>query len=43
MLLPGLDVCGIHIYFGTQVAGVEALTANTQRAIAAAERVQAAH
>jgi diaminopimelate decarboxylase len=42
VLLPGLDVCGIHIYFGTQVAGVEALTANTQRAIAAAERVQAA-
>lgn len=42
VLLPGLDVCGIHIYFGTQVAGVEALVANTQRAIAAAERVQAA-
>ncbi len=42
VLLPGLDVCGIHIYFGTQVAGVDAVVANTRRAIAAAERVQAA-
>lgn len=42
VLLPHLDICGVHIYFGTQVAGVDALTANTQRALAAAERVQAA-
>lgn len=40
--LPHLDVCGVHVYFGTQVSGVEALTANTQRALAAARRVQSA-
>jgi|JI6StandDraft_1071083.scaffolds.fasta_scaffold14218_6 diaminopimelate decarboxylase len=42
VLLPHLDVCGVHVYFGTQVAGVDALTANTQRALAAADRVQEA-
>ena len=42
MLLPGLSFAGIHIYFGTQVAGVEALTTNTRRALACAERIESA-
>lgn len=42
VLLPGLGFAGIHIYFGTQVAGVEALTTNTRRALACAERIEPA-
>jgi diaminopimelate decarboxylase len=42
VLLPGLSFAGIHIYFGTQVAGVEALTTNTRRALACAERIESA-
>ncbi|MCX6857242.1 MAG: type III PLP-dependent enzyme [Verrucomicrobia bacterium] len=40
--LPQVKVIGVHIYFGTQVAGVEALVTNTRRALASAERVQQA-
>jgi diaminopimelate decarboxylase len=42
VLLPHLEVCGVHVYFGTQVASVEALTLNTERALAVADRVQTA-
>ncbi len=40
--LPQIRVIGIHIYFGTQVAGVDALVTNTIRALASADRVQKA-
>lgn len=40
--LPRLRINGVHIYFGTQVAGVEALVTNTRRALACAQRVEAA-
>jgi diaminopimelate decarboxylase len=39
---PGLRVRGIHIYFGTQVADVAALTETTRRALAVAARLEAA-
>jgi len=39
---PQVRVIGVHIYFGTQVAGVDALVTNTRRALASAERVQQA-
>jgi diaminopimelate decarboxylase len=42
VLLPGLEFQGVHIYFGTQVAGVEALATNTRRALECAQRVEAA-
>lgn len=42
LILPKVSVIGIHIYFGTQVAGVDALVTNTRRALASAERVQQA-
>lgn len=37
--LPGLRLRGVHVYFGTQMATVEALAANTRRALDTAERV----
>lgn len=37
--LPGLKLCGVHVYFGTQVASVEALAKNTQCALETAVRV----
>jgi diaminopimelate decarboxylase len=40
--LPRVRIIGVHIYFGTQVAGVDALVTNTRRALASAERVQRA-
>jgi diaminopimelate decarboxylase len=40
--LPGLQLRGVHVYFGTQVAGAEAVALNTRRALACAERVCAA-
>ncbi|MBB5039560.1 type III PLP-dependent enzyme domain-containing protein [Prosthecobacter dejongeii] len=40
--LPHVKIRGIHVYFGTQVASVEALTQNTQRAIETAERLEKA-
>jgi diaminopimelate decarboxylase len=40
--LPGIRLCGVHIYFGTQVASVEALAENTRRALETAERLQSA-
>lgn len=40
--LPGICLRGVHVYFGTQVASVEALTANTQRALATAMRLEEA-
>jgi len=40
VMLPRLHVSGVHIYFGTQVAGVEALVTNTRRALACAQRVE---
>ncbi len=42
LTLPQVRVIGVHIYFGTQVAGVDALVTNTRRALASAERVQQA-
>lgn len=42
VLLPNLQFKGVHIYFGTQVAGVDALVTNTRRAIECAQRVEAA-
>ncbi|HYF35023.1 MAG TPA: hypothetical protein VD994_07000 [Prosthecobacter sp.] len=39
VFLPRLRICGVHVYFGTQVAGVDALAANTRRALECAERV----
>lgn len=40
--LPHVKIRGIHVYFGTQVASVEALTQNTQRALETAERLEKA-
>lgn len=40
--LPGLNLCGIHVYFGTQVGSVSALAINTQCALETAVRVAAA-
>ncbi len=40
--LPGLKPAGVHVYFGTQVTGVEAIVTNTRRAVECAERVEAA-
>lgn len=40
--LPGLNLCGVHVYFGTQVASVAALAKNTQCALETAERVASA-
>lgn len=40
--LPGLNLAGVHVYFGTQVAGVEALVTNTRRALECALRVEEA-
>lgn len=37
--LPGIQLHGVHVYFGTQVASVAALVANTHAALAAAQRV----
>ena len=37
--LPGIRLRGIHIYFGTQMATVDALATNTGRALDAAHRV----
>ncbi len=42
IMRPGLRIIGVHIYFGTQVSGVEALVTNTRRALACAERVETA-
>jgi diaminopimelate decarboxylase len=42
LMLPQVSLIGIHIYFGTQVAGVDALVTNTRRVLASAERVQQA-
>ncbi len=39
---PGLRVRGIHVYYGTQVADVAALTENTRRALAVAARLETA-
>lgn len=39
---PGARVRGVHVYFGTQVAGVAALVENTRRALAVAARLEAA-
>lgn len=39
---PGARIRGVHVYFGTQVAGVEALVENTRRALAVAERLERA-
>lgn len=39
---PGVRVRGVHIYFGTQVADVAALTENTRRALDVASRLEAA-
>jgi diaminopimelate decarboxylase len=40
--LPGLNLAGVHVYFGTQVAGAEALVTNTRRALECAQRVEGA-
>ncbi|MDP3379216.1 MAG: alanine racemase, partial [Brevundimonas sp.] len=40
--LPGVQVRGVHVYFGTQVASVEAITENTRRALETAERLERA-
>ncbi|MGV3662322.1 MAG: type III PLP-dependent enzyme [Prosthecobacter sp.] len=40
--LPGIRLCGVHVYFGTQVSSVAALIANTRAALETAERVVAA-
>ncbi len=40
--LPGVDVQGVHIYFGTQMAHVEAIADNTRRALTTAETVSSA-
>lgn len=40
--LPGLKLCGVHVYFGTQVASVKALADNTRCALETAVRVSAA-
>lgn len=40
--VPGVRVRGVHVYYGTQVAGVEALVENTRRALAVAARLEAA-
>lgn len=37
--LPNVKLCGVHVYFGTQVASVEALAKNTRCALETAERV----
>ncbi|GEP44966.1 type III PLP-dependent enzyme [Brevifollis gellanilyticus] len=42
VMLPRLRIIGVHIYFGTQVAGVEALVTNTRRALECAGRVETA-
>lgn len=42
IMLPRLRIIGVHIYFGTQVAGVEALVTNTRRALECAGRVETA-
>jgi diaminopimelate decarboxylase len=39
---PGIQIRGIHVYFGTQVSSVEALTDNTRRALEVGERLQSA-
>ncbi|TDU62515.1 diaminopimelate decarboxylase [Prosthecobacter fusiformis] len=39
---PGICLRGVHVYFGTQVASVGALTANTRRALETAVRLEAA-
>ncbi|MBK8035519.1 MAG: alanine racemase [Verrucomicrobiaceae bacterium] len=40
--LPNLTINGVHVYFGTQVASVEALAKNTQCALETAARVSGA-
>lgn len=40
--LPGLKLCGVHVYFGTQVASVAALADNTRCALETAVRVSTA-
>ncbi len=40
--LPGLKLCGVHVYFGTQAASVAALAKNTLCALETAVRVAAA-
>ncbi|MBE7494160.1 MAG: type III PLP-dependent enzyme [Verrucomicrobiaceae bacterium] len=40
--LPNLTINGVHVYFGTQVASVEALARNTQCALDTASRVSTA-
>jgi diaminopimelate decarboxylase len=40
--LPGLNLCGVHVYFGTQVGSVAALAKNTQCALETAGRVASA-
>lgn len=40
--LPNLTINGVHVYFGTQVASVEALAKNTQCALDTASRVSTA-
>ncbi|MES2595420.1 MAG: type III PLP-dependent enzyme [Verrucomicrobiota bacterium] len=42
IMLPRLSIAGVHIYFGTQVAGVSALVTNTRRALECAARVETA-
>lgn len=42
LLLPGVRIRGVHVYFGTQVAGVEALVENTRRALGVAARLESA-
>ncbi len=42
VLLPNLQFKGVHIYFGTQVAGVDALVTNTRRALECAQRIEVA-
>lgn len=39
LALPNIRLHGVHVYFGTQVASVAALAANTRAALEAAERV----
>lgn len=39
---PGLRVRGVHVYFGSQVADVAALTDNTRRTLAVAARLETA-
>ncbi|MBL9115263.1 MAG: hypothetical protein JNJ83_09690 [Verrucomicrobiaceae bacterium] len=39
LALPGIRWNGVHVYFGTQVASVDALRRNTECALATAERV----